>query len=319
LEIGGHLIICPDCSSELSGLFSRQCGYCGWASSPLDGIPMFFPSSQASSPISQSYKANYDIIADEDLLDSIVDERFVENLAKNLVKRVGGNLSDLNICDIGSGKGFAARLLLAHGARSVVAVDIASSYLEALRGTEGLQPVLANAEALPFQNEFDVIISTDVMEHVLNVGSFLYCINRALKPGGRFILRVPYRENLLTYSPHFGCRYQFVHLRTFNRASLKDCLEQGGFRVNGTRLDGFFWGKPQPFWGSSLAANWKYYEKARTISKRWLGIEESDVTLLNPRMLSVWMTPSMIVADAVKVKELPASLLKPFSKLADSA
>lgn len=313
------MIICPDCSSGLSGLFSHQCDSCGWKSSPLDGIPTFFPSSQANSPISQSYKTNYDILAEEDLSNSIVDERFVENLAKNLVKGVREDLSCQDMCDIGSGKGFAARLLVARGARSVVAIDIASSYLKTLTGIKRLQPVLANAEALPFQSQFDVIISTDVMEHVLNLGSFLYCINRALKPSGRFIVRVPYRENLLSYSPHFGCQYEFVHLRTFNMKSLNDCLEQSGFRVSGTRLDGFFWGKPQPFWGSKLARNWKYYEKARVLSKRWLGIEESDVTLFNPRILSLWMTPSMIVADAVKVKELPASLVKPALKLPETA
>jgi SAM-dependent methyltransferase len=310
---GALLIVCPDCSHELSDLFSLRCVSCGWTSSPVDGIPSFFRTSESINPTANSYQENYDALAEQDLANSIVDERFIQNLAKNLVRRAG-NVSGLDICDVGSGKGFAARLLAAGGARSIVAVDITAAYLRTLSGINGIQPVLANAETLPFRAHFDVIISTDVMEHVLNLGSFLFSVNRALKAGGRFIVRVPYRESLLPYSPHFGCPFSFVHLRTFNRCSLNECLMQAGFRVRKNHLDGFFWGKPQPFWFSrrnqwlSKHATGTYYWIRDFVTNR--GVAHADITLHNPYLLLPFMLPSTIIADAEKIDELPSSLLK---------
>jgi SAM-dependent methyltransferase len=302
------LIICPDCSQELASLFVTRCGVCGWQTKAVDGIPAFFRSFDLSSPIARSYKKNYDDLAQEDLTQSIVDEQFINNLARNLVGGLG-TVSGLDVCDVGSGKGFAVRLLVERGARSVTAVDITPNYLRTLTGIDGVQPVLANAETLPFQHQFDAIISTDVMEHVLNLGSFLYSVNRALKAGGRFVVRVPYREDLLTYSPHYGCPYDFVHLRTFNRGSLKDALIQSGFRVRSIRLDGFFWGRPQMFWQTYGEAVVAWYTKIRAFFTS-RGLDDSNVTLYNPLLLRLLMMPSVLVADAEKVQEAPRSKVK---------
>jgi 2-polyprenyl-3-methyl-5-hydroxy-6-metoxy-1,4-benzoquinol methylase len=151
-------------------------------------------------PATRSYTENYDRIARDDLDAKVMDERYIENLAANFCERVA-HVSGSDICDIGSGKGFLVRKLLARGAASVTAVDISSPYLVRLTGQPGVFPLLANAEALPFVEHFDIVVATDVLEHVLNVGSFLYSVNRALRPNGRFYVRVPHRENLLPYFP----------------------------------------------------------------------------------------------------------------------
>jgi hypothetical protein len=67
----------------------------------VDGIPAFFRSLDLSSPVARSYRTNYDDLAREDLAESIVDERFINNLARNLV---GGleTVSDLDVCDVGT-------------------------------------------------------------------------------------------------------------------------------------------------------------------------------------------------------------------------
>src|SRR3546814_19104338 len=65
------------------------------------------------------------------------------------------------------------------------------------------------------------------------------CINRALVMGGRAAIRVPYREGLLNYSPHRGYGHQFGHLRSFNEDILKIYLEQVGFRIVASHLDGY--------------------------------------------------------------------------------
>ncbi|ODR97399.1 hypothetical protein AUC69_12365 [Methyloceanibacter superfactus] len=112
-------------------------------------------------------------------------------------------------------------------------------YLAKFCPGDNVVPVVANAENLPFEAEFDLITSTDVVEHVLNISALLYSLNKALKPGGRLAIRVPYREDLLKYAPQTGYPYDLVHLRTFDRSSLRDLLAEAGFRVSQSYFDGF--------------------------------------------------------------------------------
>ena len=300
---GKNLIICPECSNPFAEPEKLVCRSCGWESCLTENVQTFFRSSDWSDPTMKAYLANYDELAETDLEQAIVDEAFVKSLAKNLVDRVG-EVSGRAVCDVGSGKGYAARMLVSRGAM-VTTVDISAAYLKRFVGERNLQPILANAENLPFRDQFDLIVSTDVMEHVLNLGSFLFCINRALKMGGRFLVRVPYRENLLTYSPHSGCPYRFVHLRTFNKGSLKDCLMQSGFRVRKTWLDGFFWGKPQSFWFSRHMLG-RIYGNLEKQAKA-AGLTDAKVTRFNPTLLQIIMKPSMISVEVEKILDLESA------------
>jgi hypothetical protein len=143
------------------------------------------------------------------------------------------------------------------------------------------------------------------MEHVLNLGSFLYSLSRALKLGGRAHVRVPYRENLLSYSPHVGCRYRFVHLRSFDRALLRQTFSEIGLAVERFRLDGFSFGTPQPFW---MGASWP---SARYASLRRLALlyleDEMDVTRWPPSIARMFMRPTTITATVHKHRRIAPS------------
>lgn len=241
------MLICPECSKNLSINNPLACVMCGWVGSVRDGIPNYLGSHEFYNPVLREYIDNYDRIAEDDLKKGIVDDRYVKNQAANLVKFLGP-VQDAKVADIGSGKGYLIRELLKNGASRVTAIDIAIPYLRHFKDESRVDTVQANSENLPFQEEFDIIVSTDVMEHVLNLGSFLYSLNRALKKDGKICIRVPLRENLLSYSPHLGCPYRFVHLRCFDKRLLKDCLEGAGFNVKGFYIDGFGFGMAQSFW-----------------------------------------------------------------------
>jgi len=300
------MIICPECASPIAGLHKLSCEGCGWtSSSTAENIPVLLTRQDRSSSVMQRYQENYDNIALEDLQQGIMDETFVRDLAINLSRRVG-DVAGLDVCDVGAGKGYAVRSLVQKGAKTAVAVDIARDYLVRLSDVPSLTRVIANAENLPFAEEFDVLVSSDVMEHVLNLGSFLFCVNRALRHGGRFVVRVPYRENLLPYSPHMGCSYAFVHLRTFNRRSLRDCLEQAGFRVNHIYYDAFIPGRPRDFWMRS-SRRMDVYNFIQRQLKLHFG-PSFNVTLISPILAQVLMPPLTIIADVQKVKSLPKSM-----------
>jgi SAM-dependent methyltransferase len=241
------MLICPKCSEELSDKSPPACKNCDWNGVSHHGIPDYLSSYEFNNSVLRDYLDHYDHIARDDLDNGIVSERYVKNQAVNLIDFLG-DVSEADVADIGCGKGYLVGELLRKGAARVTAIDIALPYLARFVDSPRVNPVRANSENLPFKNEFDVIVSTDVMEHVFNLGSFLYSVNRALKQGGKVCIRVPYRENLLAYSLHLGCPYPFAHLRGFNRRLLKDYMTGAGFTVKRFALHGFGFGMPQPLW-----------------------------------------------------------------------
>jgi hypothetical protein len=107
-----------------------------------------------------------------------------------------------------------------NGAESVTVVDRRMA-------DSRFAPVLTNAGDLPFAEAFDIVTATDIMEHVLNVGSFISSLNGALVVGGDAYVRVPYPEDLLPYSPHLDCEYRFVSSAKLRRLDstrgLREC------------------------------------------------------------------------------------------------
>jgi SAM-dependent methyltransferase len=295
------VLICPDCAARIDAQKPATCRACGWASAAVEEIECFLSRRDRSDPVIAEYLCNYDEIAKDDLHTSFVDERYVENQAKNMM--VGARLiAGKSVCDLGAGKGYLIRELLQAGADHVTAVDISVPYLRRFKSEQRIRPIVANAENLPFVEEFDTIFCTDVMEHVLNVGSFLYSISRALKPGGRAHVRVPYLENLLSYSPHVGCRYRFVHLRSFDRALLRRAFDEIGFVVERFRLDGFSPGSPQPFW-MRRSSRARCYAWLRQLAVRHLE-HEMDVTRWPPRLAMMFMRPTTITVTVRKSRRI---------------
>ena len=64
---------------------------------------------------------------------------------------------------------------------------------------------------------------------MLNPADFLESAVGALVPGGRLLVKVPYREDISQYRRAAGCPYEMVHLRTFDRPLLRKALRDAGF------------------------------------------------------------------------------------------
>jgi SAM-dependent methyltransferase len=231
------MIICPQCRRPYGDFEAPSCLDCAWTLEHSDALPVMLSAGDRGDPTFRAYLANYDEIARDDLDDSIQPEEYLEIQGRRLAEHVGP-LEDLDVCDLGVGQGRMVRAALAAGAASVTGVDIAAPYMRRLKDS-GARLVIANAENLPFREEFDVLVASEILEHVLNPGDMLLCAYEALRRGGRFIVRVPYREDLRQYARLRNDRYRFVHLRSFTRELLRLTLEQSGFRVKRLILDGF--------------------------------------------------------------------------------
>lgn len=80
---------------------------------------------------------------------------------------------------------------------------------------------------------YDVVVASEVIEHVLHPNDFLEQISRALKPGGVLLLTT---QNSNAF--HYRCqmlvgkfRWDPTHLRLYSRPELEKELENGGFEV----------------------------------------------------------------------------------------
>jgi len=104
----------------------------------------------------------------------------------------------------GDGRYLAALATLGPLPGRIVGVDIAESILDTARratAAAGVEPELlrANLERLPLADaEFDLVVSVQVIEHLLDPAAGLKELARVLKPGGTLLLSTDNRRNLIT-------------------------------------------------------------------------------------------------------------------------
>jgi SAM-dependent methyltransferase len=228
--------VCPDCRRDLDG--GLACPACGWQGSEVDGVPVLLSSRDRDSGLFTRYLANYDQIAEDDLAEGIQEARTQEFFNERVLRYLG-DVSGRRVCDVGIGKGILFEQLRRGGVASLTGVDISMPYLRRFAGRDDVRVVLANAENLPFRESFDLVIATDILEHVLNLGDVMISVREALVPGGRFVVRVPYKDNMLQYARLAGCEYDMVHLRNFAADNLRHLLTHTGFAVEALHYDGF--------------------------------------------------------------------------------
>ncbi len=150
------------------------------------------------------------------------------------------NLKNLKILDIGCADGTFGGKLVKQSAVvcgvdiSPLAVGIAKKKLKDAFVTD------LNNQKLPFKTKtFDLIIASEVIEHLYNPNNLLVESKRVLRDNGRLILTTP---NFL----YWGNRIKFLfgnfkyeksgvfdesHIHFYTYKSLKSNLEQAGFKV----------------------------------------------------------------------------------------
>jgi len=144
----------------------------------------------------------------------------LENDTKNMILEYS---SRGKILDAGVGLGRLLSML--PNTYEKYGLDISLNYLP-LAKKKGIEVCYARLEDIPYKdNFFDVIVCTDVLEHVLDLNLVCQQLLSVLKKNGLLIVRVPYKENLVYYlGPKYP--YKYVHLRNFDENSLKLLFEK---------------------------------------------------------------------------------------------
>jgi malonyl-CoA O-methyltransferase len=112
-------------------------------------------------------------------------------LEEPAVRAAAGQVEGLAVLDLGCGTGRHALWMAAAGA-TVTAVDFSEGMLAEARrkpGAARVRFVVHNLEKpLPFGEEFDLVVSGLVLEHLRDLDAFFRESRRVLKPGGRAIV-----------------------------------------------------------------------------------------------------------------------------------
>lgn len=131
------------------------------------------------------------------------------------------------VLDVGSGTGTNLRLLAARGHRNYLGVE-PSQLVIGLCRQHGLGPAIcAGAYPLPFADAtFDLVMLTDVLEHLDDDARALSEAKRVLKPGAHLLITVPASPAL--WGAHDVASH---HRRRYVMAGLRDLIARAGFEI----------------------------------------------------------------------------------------
>jgi SAM-dependent methyltransferase len=101
-----------------------------------------------------------------------------------------------DVLDAGSGSGYGSHYLATNGAKSVEAIDISEVAVQFSKKYFSVPNL--HYQAIDLENiegfspgQFDIVFSSNVLEHVPNVEKFFLSVNKLIKPDGTLILAVP--------------------------------------------------------------------------------------------------------------------------------
>lgn len=185
---------------------------------------------------------------------------YVCNVSEHYFKKP---INQIKILDWGAGKGHVSYLFKKKGADKLVSCDIDESRIDSTFGQE--TPIiqkfnidivrLKHEYLLPFEdNEFDVVLSFGVLEHVSKELESLKELNRILKYNGLFFcFNLPYWLSYTQRISHLLGNY--YHDRLYSKHTVKTLLKQTNFDLLDIWLRGLF---PK---NSVNSKHYKLYEK----------------------------------------------------------
>ena len=169
-----------------------------------------------------------------------------QGLAEVLLRVVQAQPGVKTICDLGSGTGYLSSRLGALGYR-VTGIDasdrllavanehFASERVTFHRGVIGEDSL----QALAPPGGFDLVVSSDVVEHLFHPKSLVDAAVAISRPGGYLVLGTPYHgyaKNIAIavlgkWDEHHGVHWDGGHIKFFSVGTLRALVETAGYTV----------------------------------------------------------------------------------------
>ncbi|MGR9072533.1 MAG: methyltransferase domain-containing protein [Gammaproteobacteria bacterium] len=181
------------------------------------------------------------------------------DLAKNVIDAVRrcGNIR--SVCELGCGGGWVSNRLAEDG-YEVIAVDASESGILAAREANGqatfYRDLIDRGLASRLGKRFDLVLSSEVIEHLYRPADLLEAARELLNSGGLLVLSTPYHGYLKYLAlavlgkmdKHLTVNWEGGHIKFFSPATLSELLDSQGFRVVRFAFSGRF----RYFWKSMI-------------------------------------------------------------------
>jgi 2-polyprenyl-3-methyl-5-hydroxy-6-metoxy-1,4-benzoquinol methylase len=140
------------------------------------------------------------------------------------------NRSGLKILEVGCGSGWMAGRLAAHG--SVTATDLPGEVIERARSrSPEVTFIGGDVMTVDVGTDFDVVVSLEVLSHVVDQNAFMKRLHSWLRPGGQLMLATQNKPVLARFNrippPAPGQLRRWV-----DRDELRQLASRAGFRVD---------------------------------------------------------------------------------------
>lgn len=145
------------------------------------------------------------------------------------------------VLDVGCGNGYWAGQFQRRGC-TVVGIDPSPTGIQIARATYPavrFEQVGIASNTLPALGEdpFDLVVSTEVVEHLYDPPAFAAACFAALRPGGRIVVSTPFHGRLkdvvLAVTGKFDVHHDVLrvggHIKFFSRVTLERLLLEAGF------------------------------------------------------------------------------------------
>ncbi len=151
------------------------------------------------------------------------------------------SFDNVNVLDVGCGVGTLA-FYLANKGCAVDAFDISSSAIaickefKSYSGMKNIQFYNRNVSNLTTKNKYDLVLCTEVIEHIPDDKQFLKSVSKLMKKNGFLVLSTPSLHAPL-YRLGFLKKFdtEVGHLRRYEMEGLVSLIEKSGFKVVETR------------------------------------------------------------------------------------
>lgn len=177
-------------------------------------------------------------------LDEVYPERSntydVYNRPEALLRELKRLPRHVAVLEVGAGGGFLLAELAAEGFDDLTATDITATAIEEIAyRVPTADRVLADAERLPFKDaSFDVVISSDVIEHLPDADRHIAEVARVLRPGGLYFIKTPNRRAAEAFYRLRGLYDSyFWHPSMFTAGELRVALAAHGLEMRALRPD----------------------------------------------------------------------------------
>jgi SAM-dependent methyltransferase len=165
-----------------------------------------------------------------------------------LVTGVRVRASD-TVIDVGCGDGGLTGFCAGQGAE-VLFIDRDRERLAATEQrirkspARAYQAILSDCDPIPLDNDRgDLVVCTEVLEHVANPVRFLAELIRVARPGGRLIITVPdaRSEQLIAATAPDYYFQEPNHIRVFSADDFRDLVLDAGLQIESQQSLGCFW------------------------------------------------------------------------------